>query len=102
MPLILSCQFQNSSTGAGSSQLFTLSAPNSISILWLLPQYLVITLGEIMFSVTGLEFSYSQAPASLKSVVQAAWLLTVAFGNAIIIPSKFHFIHPPHIVIQHI
>ena len=38
-----------------------------------------------MFSVTGLEFSYSQAPKSMKSVVQAAWLLTVAFGNIIVI-----------------
>lgn len=26
-----------------------------------------------------------QAPASMKSVVQAAWLLTVAFGNLIVI-----------------
>jgi dipeptide/tripeptide permease len=69
-----------------SNQLFTLSVPNSISILWLLPQYLAISVGEVMFAVTGLEFSYSQAPPSLKSVVQAAWLLTTAMGNAIIIP----------------
>jgi solute carrier family 15 (oligopeptide transporter), member 1 len=65
--------------------------------MWLFPQYLVITLGEIMFSVTGLEFSYSQAPPSLKSVVQAAWLLTVAFGNAIIIPSEAHIFLQKHI-----
>lgn len=37
-----------------------------------------------MFSITGLEFSYSQAPQSMKSVLQAAWLLTVAFGNLIV------------------
>eukprot|EP00092_Neocalanus_flemingeri_P014567 GFUD01015716.1.p1 GENE.GFUD01015716.1~~GFUD01015716.1.p1 ORF type:complete len:713 (-),score=205.96 GFUD01015716.1:302-2440(-) len=63
----------------------TLTTPNSIHILWLFPQYFVITVGEIMFSVTGLEFSYSQAPDSMKSVLQAAWLLTVAFGNIIVI-----------------
>eukprot|EP00092_Neocalanus_flemingeri_P040536 GFUD01044142.1.p1 GENE.GFUD01044142.1~~GFUD01044142.1.p1 ORF type:complete len:713 (-),score=206.77 GFUD01044142.1:312-2450(-) len=63
----------------------TLTTPNSIHILWLFPQYFVITVGEIMFSVTGLEFSYSQAPESMKSVLQAAWLLTVAFGNIIVI-----------------
>lgn len=28
---------------------------------------------------------FSQAPASMKSVVQAAWLLTVAFGNLIVV-----------------
>ena len=38
-----------------------------------------------MFSITGLEFSYSQAPESMKSVLQACWLLTVAFGNIIVI-----------------
>merc|ERR1712013_564339 len=64
---------------------FVLTEPNSIHILWLIPQYFVITVGEIMFSVTGLEFSYSQAPDSMKSVLQAAWLLTVAFGNIIVI-----------------
>ena len=63
----------------------TLTTPNSIHILWLFPQYFVITVGEIMFSVTGLEFSYSQAPDSMKSVLQAAWLLTTAFGNVIVI-----------------
>jgi len=68
----------------GVSQ-YTLTVPNSIHILWLIPQYFVITVGEIMFSITGLEFSYSQAPDSMKSVLQAAWLLTVAFGNIIVI-----------------
>merc|ERR1712012_617210 len=65
--------------------MFTLTTPNSIHILWQFPQYFVITASEVMFSVTGLEFSYSQAPASMKSVLQAAWLLTVAFGNIIVI-----------------
>ena len=38
-----------------------------------------------MFSVTGVEFAYSQAPVSMKSVVQAAWLLTIALGQIIVI-----------------
>lgn len=38
-----------------------------------------------MFSVTGLEFSYSQAPTSMKSVLQAGWLLTVAIGNLFVV-----------------
>jgi len=66
-------------------QSFVLTQPNSIHIFWLVPQFFVITLGEILFSVTGLEFSYSQAPDSMKSVVQAAWLLTTAVGQVIII-----------------
>lgn len=58
---------------------------NKMSILWQLPQYALVTAAEVMFSVTGLEFSYSQAPMSMKSVLQAAWLLTVAFGNIIVL-----------------
>ncbi len=52
---------------------FQLTTENSIHMLWIVPQYFVITAGEIMFSVTGLEFSYSQSPESMKSVLQAAW-----------------------------
>lgn len=38
-----------------------------------------------LVSFTGLEFAYSQAPASMKSCLQAAWLMTVAFGNLIVV-----------------
>lgn len=58
--------------------------PNTVSVFWQIIQYFVITGAEIMFSITGLEFSYSQAPKSMKSVIQACWLLTVAFGNLLV------------------
>lgn len=67
------------------TKMIEITEPNSMSILWLIPQYVVMTLGEVMFSVTGLEFSYSQAPVTMKSVLQACWLLTVAFGNVIVV-----------------
>ncbi|EDW82860.1 uncharacterized protein Dwil_GK10227 [Drosophila willistoni] len=67
------------------ASMFEVTQPNSISMLWLVPQYVIMTLGEVMFSVTGLEFSYSEAPTSMKSVLQACWLLTVAFGNVIVV-----------------
>jgi len=62
-----------------------ITTPSSMHMFWLLPQYIILTMAEIMFSVTGLEFSYSQSPVSMKSVLQAAWLLTVAFGNLIVV-----------------
>ncbi|XP_053139525.1 solute carrier family 15 member 2 isoform X2 [Hemicordylus capensis] len=58
---------------------------NNVHISWQIPQYLLISAGEVMFSITGLAFSYSQAPVSMKSVLQAGWLLTVAFGNVIVL-----------------
>merc|ERR1719205_25074 len=62
-----------------------LTTPNIVHMMWLLPQIIIITVGEIMFSITGIEFAYSQAPESMKSVVQALWLWTTAFGNVIVI-----------------
>ncbi|XP_055598577.1 peptide transporter family 1-like [Uranotaenia lowii] len=68
-----------------SLQRHILTPPNSLHMLWLVPQYVVITAGEVMFSITGLQFSYSQAPESMKSVIQAFWLLTVAIGNMLVV-----------------
>ncbi|XP_021917359.1 peptide transporter family 1 isoform X3 [Zootermopsis nevadensis] len=65
--------------------LLTITQPNTVHMLWLIPQYFIITMGEVMFSITGLEFSFTQAPVSMKSVLQAGWLLTVAFGNLIVV-----------------
>lgn len=31
-----------------------------ISVLWLIPQYVIMTAGEILFSVTGLEFAFKE------------------------------------------
>jgi POT family proton-dependent oligopeptide transporter len=63
----------------------SLGEPNSLNILWQVPQYVVLTLGEVMFSVTGLQFSFTQAPESMKSVLMGCWNLTMAFGNLIVI-----------------
>lgn len=58
---------------------------NTVSMAWQIPQYFIITCAEVVFSVTGLSFSYSQAPDNMKSVLQAGWLLTVAVGNIIVL-----------------
>jgi len=48
------------------------------------PQYVVLTASEVMLSVTGLEFAYSQSPQSMKSVLQAIWTMTMGFGDLIV------------------
>uniref|UniRef100_A0A915Q7D1 Uncharacterized protein n=1 Tax=Setaria digitata TaxID=48799 RepID=A0A915Q7D1_9BILA len=77
-------------------ELHTVVRPNTVNILWQLPQFLVITTGEVLFSVTGLEFSYSQASPDMKSVLQAIWLMTVFLGNVIdMLISGSHIVAEP-------
>ena len=84
------------------------SEENTVSILWLIPQYTIITIGEVLNSATAGEFVYTQiglliyrgakerdypgankieneslykAPMSMKSVVGSFWFLTTCFGN---------------------
>jgi POT family proton-dependent oligopeptide transporter len=66
------------------------------SVAWQLLAYLLLTASEVMVSITGLEFSYTQAPKKMKSIVMATWLFTVALGNQFtailnfLIPSLTH------------
>lgn len=53
----------------------------SPSITWQLLAYLLLTSAEVMVSVTCLEFSYTQAPQTMKSFVMALYFLSVAAGN---------------------
>jgi len=43
--------------------------------------FLVLTAGEVMVSVTHLEFAYTQAPKKLKSLVMCSYLGAIALGN---------------------
>lgn len=48
---------------------------------WQLPAYLLLTSAEVMVSITCLEFSYTQAPRSMKSLVMSLYMAAVALGN---------------------
>lgn len=51
---------------------------------WQFFPYVVITLAEVLVSITGLEFAYTQAPKRMKSTVMGFWLLSVALGNILV------------------
>ena len=51
------------------------------SIRWQILCYVILTAGEVLVSITGLEFSYTQAPRELKSIVMSVYLLSVSLGN---------------------
>ena len=68
------------------------AAGQKISIVWQVLPYVVLTIGEILVSVTGLEFAYTQAPLKMKSVIQSFWNLTTAAANlAVALASAFVF-----------
>jgi len=48
---------------------------------WQLLAYVVLTCAEIMVSITCLEFSYTQAPKTMKSFVMAFFMLSISAGN---------------------
>ena len=54
-------------------------APTRIG--WQLLAYAILTAAEVFVSITCLEFSYTQAPRALKSVVMALFLMSVSLGN---------------------
>ncbi len=58
-----------------------IDAGSSPSIGWQILAYVVITAAEIMVSITVLEFSYTQAPRTIKSFIMGLYLLSVFAGN---------------------
>jgi POT family proton-dependent oligopeptide transporter len=53
-------------------------------LAWQLAAYIVLTAGEILVSITALEFSYTQAPRKMKSFVMGVYLLVaIALGNIV-------------------
>jgi len=62
---------------------FMLVHANTVSVLYQIPQYVLITAGEILFSIPGLSFAYSQVllptclPAVTTHTVTVAWLRSI-------------------------
>lgn len=55
----------------------------TVSIMWQFIAFAILTAGEVMVSITALEFSYTQAPNSMKSFIMGLYLLSVSLGNTI-------------------
>ena len=53
----------------------------SISIYAQLPGYALLTSGELLVSITALEYAYTQAPPRMKSFVMSFYLASAAVGN---------------------
>ncbi|EAZ31849.1 hypothetical protein OsJ_16012 [Oryza sativa Japonica Group] len=53
----------------------------SLSIAWQMPQYFALAGAEVFCYIAQLEFFYSEAPESMKSMCTSLALLTVALGS---------------------
>lgn len=67
-----------------SIEIITVTQPNLLHMAYMLPQYIILTMAEVMFNIAGLQFAFTEAPVSMKALLQAGWLLSVAFGNLIV------------------
>jgi proton-dependent oligopeptide transporter, POT family len=55
-----------------------------LHVTWQLIPYILLTIAEVLVSITGLEFAYTQAPKKMKSTIMGFWLLTVSLGNVLV------------------
>jgi solute carrier family 15 (oligopeptide transporter), member 1 len=65
----------------GIAGFVAVSAGVKVSIAWQAGAYLFLTMAEVCISVVGLELAFVAAPAHMKSVVTACWLLCVSIAN---------------------
>ncbi|EPX71611.1 PTR family peptide transporter [Schizosaccharomyces octosporus yFS286] len=54
---------------------------NHINVWIQIPAYVLIAFSEIFAVITGYEYAYTKAPASMKSFISSLFLLTTAFGS---------------------
>ncbi len=60
-----------------------IDAGQTPNIGWQLAAYLILTTGEVMVSITCLEFSYTQASNRMKSFIMSLFMISIALGNGI-------------------
>ena len=70
-------------------------------ILWQILAFVVLTAGEVMVSVTHLEFAYTQAPTKLKSLVMCTYLGAISLGNVFTAGVNFFIQNPDGTVKLH-
>ncbi len=71
-----------------------MEAGHTVHVAWQCLAYLIITTGEVMVSITALEFAYTQAPPAIKSLVMAMFYFSVTLGNAITIVVNLAILQP--------
>lgn len=58
-----------------------IDAGGSPSIWWQVFAYVILSAAEVLVSITGLEYAYTNSPKSMKSTMSGIWFVVVALGN---------------------
>lgn len=64
------------------------------SIVWQVWAFVILTAGETLVSPTHLEFSYTQGPVKLKSLVMCTYLIAISLGNQFTAAVNFFIQNP--------
>jgi proton-dependent oligopeptide transporter, POT family len=64
------------------------------NIIWQIWAFVILTAGETLVSPTHLEFSYTQGPVKLKSLVMCTYLFAVSLGNSFTAAVNFFIQNP--------
>jgi POT family proton-dependent oligopeptide transporter len=67
--------------GFSISALIEVHIAKTPTVWWQILAYAFMTAAEVLISITCLEYSYTQAPARLKSLVMSIYLGSIATGN---------------------
>lgn len=59
----------------------SIQAGSTPHVAWQILAYFILTVAEILISITMLEFFYTQSPPSMKSVIMAFCMLSISVGN---------------------
>jgi len=51
------------------------------SVWWQILAYVALSAGEVLVSLVGLEYAYTQSPVSMKSTMTAIWYFTYSVGS---------------------
>lgn len=51
------------------------------SVWWQILAYVILSAGEVLVSITGLEYAYTQSSPSMKSTMTAIWYFTYSVGS---------------------
>ncbi|MCH2137708.1 MAG: MFS transporter [Phycisphaerales bacterium] len=81
-----------------------IDAGHTPSIGWQVLAYAIVTTAEVLVSITCLEFSYTQAPRKMKSIIMGFFLASVTVGNVItslvssvsVAPSDMQYVEAAH------